>query len=224
MTLSRKEKWALAAVLLFGITATYLLPLLKPLGTRISMSPVVEVILKDPQTPRHHPTSPNTDSHVTIVVFTDYQCPTCRFGNTALQKVIATDPAIRVLFKDWPIFGEASHHAARLAIAAGYQSRYPAAHDRLMQARAFDDSSLHRELAAAGVDMQQLERDLARHGRAIDALIARNGTQAFSLGLRGTPAYLIGPYLIEGAQDEHELRRAIDKVRQEGSDFQAANI
>lgn len=224
MTLTRKEKWALAAVLLFGIAATYLLPLLKPTGTRISLSPVVEMILKDPQTPRHNPTSANTDSHVTIVVFTDYQCPACRFGNSALQKVIATDPAIRVLFKDWPVFGEASERAARLTIAAGYQERYLTAHDQLMRAHAFDDSSLRRALAASGVNIQQLQQDLARHSRSIDALIARNRTQAFSLGLRGTPAYLIGPYLIEGALDERELRRVIAKVRQEGSDFQAANI
>lgn len=224
MTLTRKEKWSLAIVLLIGIAATYLLPLLKPVGTRIGMSPVVEVILKDPQTPRHSPSATSAANQVTIVVFTDFQCPACRFGNTALQKVIATDPAIRVLFKDWPIFGEASERAARLAVAAGYQSRYVEAHDRLMRAASFDDSSLHLALTAAGVDMQQIQRDLLRHGRSIDALIARNRTQAFALGLRGTPAYLIGPYLIEGALDEGELRRAIDRVRHERSDFQAANI
>lgn len=219
---SRREKIILAAVLLIGLLATYLLPLLKPDGTKVKASPVIEMILKDTQTPRHAPRLSDSENQVTVVVFTDYQCPACRIGNDTLQKLIAEDDHLRVLFVDWPIFGETSDHLARLAMAARYQGRYTALHDIFMKSREFDETSLKKAFQAANVDDATLASDLSKHGRIIDAQISSNRNKAFALGLRGTPSYLIGPYLVEGVVNERRFKRIIERVRREGSDFHMA--
>ena len=52
------------------------------------------------------------------MVFTHYQCPTCKITDPALERLIASDPRVQVMFRDWPIFGEDSKFATRAALAA----------------------------------------------------------------------------------------------------------
>jgi len=56
-------------------------------------------------------------------------------------------------------------------------------------------------VAGTGVDMTHLNKDLDAHEHAIMDLLQRNAAQADALGLKGTPVYLIGPYLVEAALD-----------------------
>ncbi len=65
----------------------------------------------------------------------------------------------------------------------------------------------------AGIDLKQLNSDLAAHNDAISALLQRNNAQAKALNLQGTPVYLIGPYLIAGSIDEAGLRKLVAKLR-----------
>ena len=82
--------------------------------------------------------SPGTDAvgarhpDVTIVEYFDYNCPYCKKLVPALQALLAQDPKIAVLYKDWPILGDVSVYAASSALAAGYQGKYQVAHDALI--------------------------------------------------------------------------------------------
>jgi protein-disulfide isomerase len=159
-----------------------------------------------------HPAAPFAGAaaaDVTVVEYLDFNCPYCKKAAVSLQQLIAGDPKIRVLYKDWPIFGGVSTFAARATLAAGYQGRYMAAHNILIDSpsRLATEDQVRQRLAFAGVDPQQLDRDLISHARAIDAVLARNHQEALALGFTGTPGLLVGDFVVPGAVDLDALRQ-----------------
>ena len=68
-------------------------------------------------------------------------------------------------------------------------------------------------LAAAGVDMDRLKRDLADHARDIDAILKRNNEQAEAFGFRGTPSFIVGKYRVPGALSMTEFEQVIADAR-----------
>jgi protein-disulfide isomerase len=153
------------------------------------------------------PAIPASPSAPAIVVFTDYQCAICRADERELRSIYGNPPG-RVLFKEWAILGPASRSAARLALAAAYQRRYLDARHALMTAANIrDESAQLRALGLAGLDLPLLIRDLERHGSEIDLELAAVSRQAFSLGLQGTPAYLVGSRLVKGSLSARQLQR-----------------
>jgi protein-disulfide isomerase len=87
-----------------------------------------ESILRDPDIP----VLGNQKGDITIVEYFDYRFPYCKKVNPELQKVVSDDGHVRLVFKDWPIFGDVSIYAARLALAAKYQNKYAEAHEALI--------------------------------------------------------------------------------------------
>ncbi|PTM39448.1 DsbA family protein [Bosea sp. 124] len=153
--------------------------------------PVAEAILNDPEAP----VSGNPKGDVTIVAFLDYNCPFCKKAAPDLARLVREDGQIRLVYKDWPVIAETSVYAAQLALAAAYQGAYAKAHDALMATK----GRLGREQIAAAIkgaalDMARLEADVNGKAAQITALLRRNMAQAESLGLQGTPTYLIGPF------------------------------
>lgn len=151
---------------------------------------------------------------VTIVVFTDYQCPFCRQMHSRLTALAESDPKVRIVFRDWAIFGDPSVEAARAALAARYQDKAQEFDTALMQIEGRLDSDKIRSAAdAAGVDWGRLTSDLARHGEDIDAALQRTDRQAGMLGIQGTPAMFVGPYLVAGALPIDRLEYAVSLAR-----------
>lgn len=208
--MTRKEAMQLLLVVMAGVMIAAGLRHFGPVGTIIEASSVTQAVLTDREAPRMAP----VDADMTMAIFTDYQCPACRRSNAAMQAVLAEDGHVRVIFKDWPIFGKASEDAARVAIASDMQGIYVKVHDGLMRRKgALDPPALRAVVEAAGGSWPQLVDDLDRNRARIDALIARNAGQAFSLGLGGTPGYLIGPVLVRGALNERGFRKALARAR-----------
>lgn len=169
-----------------------------------------QAIMTDPIAPAVAP----QDADVTIVLFSDYNCPYCRKVHPALQALLREDPKVRLLYRDWPIFGGASTEAARAAIAAEFQGRHTAFNEALMAAQGKLDSAAIRTAAnRAGVDWTRLQKDLTARRQDIDALLGRSDRYARMLGLTGTPGLLIGPYLLPGAVGVAELRKVVAAVR-----------
>ena len=151
-----------------------------------------EMILNDPAAP----VGGNLKGDLTIVNFTDYNCPFCKKVAPILVRVIKEDGNIRHVYKDWPVIRPTSIDGAQLAIAAKYQGKYEIAHDALMK---IPGSRVLREqmrtgLQSAGIDMQRLDADLVSRRDDILSLVKRNMAQADSIGLTGTPSFLVGPY------------------------------
>jgi protein-disulfide isomerase len=210
MAVSRRDALMLGGAVAAGGAATWWLQARPPAAQRLEMTPVVRTVLGDRGSPHAGAEAPD----VTVVVFTDYQCGICKATDPALSRLITDDPGVRVVFKDWPIRGKASTAAARHVLAADRQGGYLALHQAFMTLSGpLDPGRFDAAVAFAGLDDARLQADLAAHGGAIDAQLRGHALQAFSLGLNGTPGYLVGPWLIIGGMDDAALARAVARAR-----------
>ena len=152
----------------------------------------VDGILRDPAAP----TGGNPKGDVTVVAFLDYNCPFCKTSAPDLARAVKQDGKVRLVYKDWPILSEASVYGAQIALAAKYQGAYETVHKALMAipGRGITKEQMLAAIQKSGVDLERLDADLKAHAADITALLRRNLSQAESLGLRGTPTYLIGPF------------------------------
>lgn len=189
-----------------------LAPTLAMLGGHAAQAATVDVeaILHDPEAPN----AGNPKGDVTIVAFLDYNCPYCKKSAPDLARVVKEDGKIRLVFKDWPILTEASVYGAQLALAARYQDKYGTVHDALMgiPGRGITEEQMLKAVQGTDVDVARLMADLQSHIREIAGLLKRNNAQADSLGLRGTPTYLVGP-LLASTLDYSSFKRAIAEAR-----------
>lgn len=154
---------------------------------------------------------------VTVVEYFDYDCPVCRHLEPELRKLIANDPRVRLLHKDWPVFGEASEYAAYCSFAAAREGRYQAAHDALIGSRQDLDSkeAVQSVLQTAGFDVRKLDADIKAHTREYSAVLARNRRETAELGLRGTPGLIVGNQLVLGGVDYAGLERLVGRLPQD---------
>ena len=140
--------------------------------------------------------------------YLDFNCPYCKKAAGSLRRLMATDPKVRVLYKDWPIFGGVSAYAARATLAARWQGKALAAHDILIgtPSRLASEAQVRERLAFAGVDLARLDRDAAAHAAEIDAILARNDGEARALRFTGTPGMVVGGFIVPGAVGAEDLQ------------------
>jgi protein-disulfide isomerase len=201
-----------AAVLLaaaLGLGAV--MPLSQPvLGQAADGGLSRDSVLRDPEIPALG--NPNGD--VTIVEYFDYQCPYCKKVDPELMRVAQEDGKVRVVFKDWPIFGGASTYAAKMALASKYQNKYPEAHKALISAKSkLTEADVGDLLEKAGIDVARTTADLQANQTAIDGLLARNNAQAEAFGFQGTPAFIVGTFRVPGVLDAAGFKQAISDAR-----------
>jgi len=165
-------------------------------------------LLRDPETP----VAGNAQGDVTIVEFSDYQCPYCKKAHMAVKSVVAADSKVKLVYKDLPILGEASKVAALAALASVRQGKHDAFHDALMLNTAkLDDDLIFRIASSVGLDVAQLQKDM--QDPKIRDVIARNMALAEELGVRGTPAFVIGKQFVPGAVDAKALQQLVNDAR-----------
>ncbi|ADH88555.1 DSBA oxidoreductase [Ancylobacter novellus DSM 506] len=182
--MQRRHFLTLAGMLVAGATF--------PTSPVLSQGVDVDAILRDPAAP----TSGNPNGDVTVVAFLDYNCPYCKKAAPDLERAVKEDGGIRLVYKDWPILTEASVYGAQMALAAKYQDGYDKVHHALMAipGRGVSKEQMAAAVRATGIDIDRLNADLNTHVGDIAALLRRNLAQAESIGLQGTPTYLIGPF------------------------------
>ena len=167
-------------------------------------------MLKNPGTPPAGANNPD----VVIVEYFDYNCPYCKKIVPTLQSLLAQDPKIAVVYKDWPILGPVSVYAASAALAAGYQGKYLAAHDALISGpRLAKNEQVDGALQKAGVNMDSLAKDRTAHAAEIAALLKRNDEEAHALTLEGTPGVVVGRQLVAGIADDAMFTKLIANSR-----------
>jgi protein-disulfide isomerase len=150
----------------------------------------------------------NPQGKKVLVEFTDYKCPYCEASLKDVNRLIAEDPDLKVVIREWPIF-EGSDTASRMALAAGMQGKYPAFHDAM-----FATGDVAAAAKAAGLDMARAERDAASDQVSIE--IARNLEFARELGFSGTPAWVAGSTPFGGAVGYEKLKEALAKAKAAG--------
>jgi protein-disulfide isomerase len=167
-------------------------------------------VLRDPDIP----SLGNPNGNLTVVEFFDYQCPYCKKLAPELAKLVQEDGNIRIVLKDWPIFGDVSVAAAKLALAAKYQNKYAEAHDALIGADSkLTEATINDLLAKAGVDVAAAAADLQAHEKSIDDLLARNSAQADAFGFDGTPGFIVGTFRVPGVLEMNVFKQVIADAR-----------
>ena len=165
-------------------------------------------LLRDPDSP----IAGNPDGDVTIVEFNDYQCPYCKRAHLAVKSTLAADGKVKLVIKDLPILGEPSRIAALAALAARAQGKHLAFHNALMEYSGKIDRDKIMEIAAAsGLDMARLQKDM--DDPKLKQIIERNTALASALGVRGTPAFVVGNQFVPGAVDADALKQLIADAR-----------
>ena len=156
----------------------------------------------------------NPSGGLAIAEFYDYRCPYCRRMHPMIRQLLEENHDIRFVAMNWPILGPVSVTAARVALAANWQARFAAVDAALFTVPGRLDAAKVRDAAAsAGVDMARLDRDMAQRASELEDALGDVALNAASLGLQGTPGFLIGTYLVPGALSYDDLRSLVEKAR-----------
>jgi protein-disulfide isomerase len=144
----------------------------------------------------------NKDGDVAFVEFFDYNCGYCKRAMADMLDLMKNDPKLKVVLKEFPVLGEGSVEAAKVAVAVRMQDptgkKYLDFHQKLLGGRGVADKA--RAMAAAkdaGLDTARIEKDLA--SPEVKATIEENMKLAEEMGLNGTPSYVIGKQIVVGA-------------------------
>lgn len=153
----------------------------------------------------------NPAGKVTLVEFTDFACTYCRQSVKALETLVARNPDLRVVVRELPIIAPESAPAARMALAAAAQGKYPGFHKAMFAGARPSDASIAAAARAAGLDMAAAGSFAARPD--VESELQRNLEMARELGINGTPAWIVGGRIVHGAVPPEELQSAIDAAR-----------
>ena len=144
---------------------------------------------------------------VTLVEFFDYACPYCKASNPYVDRLLKEDKGLRVVYRELPILGPDSVSAARLSLRASGQGRFAQFHDTLWAAGRPAPETIAKASQAAGIASTPAEDP------AIEAELRRNFQLAGQLGATGTPLFVIGNRVMNGAVGYDALKQAIAVAR-----------
>lgn len=153
----------------------------------------------------------STKPEVTLVEFYDYACPYCKASNPAVDRLLQEDKGLRVVFRDLPILGPDSVTAARLSLEASRLGRFAKFHDTLWATGRPAPDTNATAAQAAGIAPQP------KDDPEIDAELKKNFQLAGQLGATGTPLFVIGDRVMNGAVGYDALKQAIAVARSKKS-------
>jgi protein-disulfide isomerase len=158
----------------------------------------------------------NPKGDVTLVEFFDYNCGFCKRALPDMMELLKDDPKLRIILKEFPVLGPGSVEAAKVAVAVRMQDKggkkYLDFHQKLLGGRGQADKA--RALAVAkevGMDMKRLDTDMASD--EAKASIEESLKLAETLGLNGTPSYIVGSDVVVGAVGLAALRTKVSTAR-----------
>jgi protein-disulfide isomerase len=161
------------------------------------------------------PVAGNAKGDVTIVEFMDYNCSWCKKAVTEVSSILESDKNVRVVFKEFPIFGAGSEFAARAAMAAAKQGKYWELHQALFKHDGPVTEEVTRQLATdIGLDVARLEIDMKDEG--ISKSMQETQALAIALQINGTPAFVVDDKVFPGYVPKDQLLSAIAQVRSAG--------
>lgn len=151
------------------------------------------------------------DGDVVLVEFFDYACPYCRASVPDVKRLLDEDKRLKVVWRDFPVLGPDSEEAALASLAAAQQGRYRAFYDRMFATARPSREGVIRAVRAAG--MNEVRAAEAMKSADISAEVEKNLDLGRTLGLTGTPSYIIGERILSGAVGYDELKKAIAEAR-----------
>ena len=162
------------------------------------------------ETPFHSSWKGSAKPDVTLAYFYDYACAYCRRSNPDLERLVAEDQGLRIVYRELPILGPDSLAAARVALAASKAGRFAPFHDAMYAAGQPRAETIAAAAASAGVPATSAE--VADQ----EAELKRNFAIAGQLGATGTPLFVVGDRVMNSAVGYDVLKAAIAAARKRG--------
>ena len=159
------------------------------------------------------PTRGSATAPVTVVVFSDFECPFCAKGELTLKELEEQYRGkVRVVFKNSPLpMHEHARLAAKAALAAGQQGKFWEYHDALFaQQDALDRAALDALAKKLGLDVARF--DAALDGPALDAALDADLAEAKRVDVKGTPAFFVNGRNVQGAQPLAAFKTKVDQA------------
>ncbi|AXC51146.1 DsbA family protein [Paracoccus suum] len=161
------------------------------------------------------PTAPvlgNPNGDVTLTEFFDYNCPFCRKMVGPMHSLIVEDKNLRVVLREWPVFGEDSEFAARASLASLQQGKYWQYHTALFRTKGRVTEKATMQVARdIGLDIARLERDM--DSEQVERHITSSHMLGEHMGLVGTPSFIAGDEGAFGQYSLDELRGMVKRAR-----------
>ncbi len=148
---------------------------------------------------------------VVLVEFFDYACGFCRSSLADIDRLIAEDPKLKVVFREMPVLGQSSFEAAKYSLVAAQQNKYGAFHKALFAAGRPSPETVSAALQKAGIPLDAAQ--IAAKSKAVDDELRAGAELQRLLNLTGTPGWVIGDKVLVGAVGYDELKQAIAAAR-----------
>jgi protein-disulfide isomerase len=153
----------------------------------------------------------NPKGDVTLAVFSDYNCPYCRASSPEIDRLLASDPRLKVVWREMPVLGPSSDAAAAAALAAARQGKYRSFHRALFSGGHPDEAGLAAAAKTAGIAPASLAAGAKMP--EVQAEIRNNIALAQGLGITGTPFFVVGNRTLQGAVGYDKLAAAVAEAR-----------
>jgi protein-disulfide isomerase len=157
----------------------------------------------------------NPKGDITVVEFFDYNCGWCKRAVDDILKLTKADPRVRVVLKEYPIFGgPPSVLAAKAAMASIKQNKYWEFHAALMREKQVTEQNVFAVAQRVGLDVARLKADMA--DKKLDVAIQENIEVGQGLGIEGTPGFVVDSRVNVGYVPADGMQRMIADIRKQG--------
>jgi protein-disulfide isomerase len=153
----------------------------------------------------------NPKGDVTLVEFTDYNCGFCRSSVADVERLVEGDGNIRLVYREVPILSSTSRDAALWALAAAKQGKHAGFHKAMFTGGRPDAQSIRIAATRAGVNIAAAQKFIT----SPEAVAEVDGNLGLmqQIGVSGTPTFIIGNQILEGALGYEALETAVAKAR-----------
>jgi protein-disulfide isomerase len=158
------------------------------------------------ETPFHGAWAGAQNGDVVLVEFFDYACGFCRSSNADVERLLREDPRLKVVWREYPVLGPDSEQAAFLSLEAAKAGRFRLFHDRLFATARPTETAREAARTAAGLQPAGLTDEFRTE-------LQRNFELARAIGATGTPTFVVGGRVLEGAVGYEALKSAIADAR-----------
>lgn len=184
----------------------FIVELKKRYPTKIELKrPTVDVAIGN------SPVEGKADAPITIIVFSDYECPFCKKAEPTIAEVRKLyGDKIRYAFRNYPLpFHANAKPAAEAALCANAQGKFWPYHDKVMAAADLTEANLQQIATAVGVDRKKF--DECMKAGTFKAQVEKDLADGQAAGVNGTPAFFINGQLLDGAQPVGKFKEIIDE-------------
>ena len=153
----------------------------------------------------------NPEGAITLVEFSDYACGYCRQSLEDVNALVERNPDLKVVIREYPVLSAGSADAARMALAAADQGKFAAFHNAMFAQDGPSEEAIEAAARQAGLDLASARESI--EAGQYETQLQNNVFLGQNLQIRGTPAFIVGEQVFDGAVGMERIGAAIAEAR-----------